>query len=160
DKYVAEILKKFDFLNVKTASTPIETQNPLVKDEEADDVDVHLYRLHFVLDCDLSWIAFCLVEDFLLRFAKDRFCQTQNIVEFCLQILLRFASRILRFVSEALQFRDTPIQYLESVKKSIDERVQLKREYDSWVNERQMQTIEEKVGTSKALDASSVDTKA
>ncbi|GKF68840.1 uncharacterized mitochondrial protein-like protein, partial [Tanacetum coccineum] len=30
DKYVAEILKKFDFANVKTASTPIETQKPLV----------------------------------------------------------------------------------------------------------------------------------
>ncbi|GJS93843.1 putative ribonuclease H-like domain-containing protein [Tanacetum coccineum] len=44
DKYVAEILKKFDFENVKTASTPIETQKPLVKDEEAADVDVHLYR--------------------------------------------------------------------------------------------------------------------
>ncbi|GJQ94887.1 putative ribonuclease H-like domain-containing protein [Tanacetum coccineum] len=44
DKYVAEILKKFDFVNVKTASTPIETQKPLVKDEEASDVDVHLYR--------------------------------------------------------------------------------------------------------------------
>nr|GEW96113.1 ribonuclease H-like domain-containing protein [Tanacetum cinerariifolium] len=42
DKYVAEILKKFDFLSVKTASTPIETQKPLVKDEEAADVDVHL----------------------------------------------------------------------------------------------------------------------
>ncbi|GJU99698.1 putative ribonuclease H-like domain-containing protein [Tanacetum coccineum] len=35
DKYVAEILKKFDFASVKTTSTPIETQNPLVKDEEA-----------------------------------------------------------------------------------------------------------------------------
>ncbi|GJT71217.1 hypothetical protein Tco_1030503 [Tanacetum coccineum] len=44
DKYVAEILKKFDFANVKTASTPIKTQKPLVKDEEASDVDVHLYR--------------------------------------------------------------------------------------------------------------------
>ncbi|GJS77553.1 putative ribonuclease H-like domain-containing protein [Tanacetum coccineum] len=44
DKYVAEILKKFDFVNVKTASTPIKTQKPLVKDEEANDVDVHLYR--------------------------------------------------------------------------------------------------------------------
>nr|GEV31290.1 retrotransposon protein, putative, unclassified [Tanacetum cinerariifolium] len=56
------------------------------------------------------------------------------------------------------EFRDTLIQHLESVKKSIDERVQLKREYDSWVNERQMQTTEENVDTSKALDASSVDT--
>ncbi|GJY72616.1 ribonuclease H-like domain-containing protein [Tanacetum coccineum] len=44
DKYVAEILKKFDFMSVKTASTLIETQKPLVKDEEAADVDVHLYR--------------------------------------------------------------------------------------------------------------------
>nr|GFA63584.1 uncharacterized mitochondrial protein AtMg00810-like [Tanacetum cinerariifolium] len=44
DKYVAEILKKFDFSFVRTASTPIETQKPLVKDEEAADVDVHLYR--------------------------------------------------------------------------------------------------------------------
>nr|GEX61323.1 uncharacterized mitochondrial protein AtMg00810-like [Tanacetum cinerariifolium] len=44
DKYVAEILKKFDFMSVKTASTPIETKKPLVKDAEAADVDVHLYR--------------------------------------------------------------------------------------------------------------------
>nr|GEW31171.1 hypothetical protein [Tanacetum cinerariifolium] len=44
DKYVAEILKKFDFSSVRTASTPIETQKPLVKDEEAADVDVYLYR--------------------------------------------------------------------------------------------------------------------
>nr|GEX52535.1 putative ribonuclease H-like domain-containing protein [Tanacetum cinerariifolium] len=44
DKYVAKILKKFDFLSVKTASTPIETWNPLVKDKEAADMDVHLYR--------------------------------------------------------------------------------------------------------------------
>ncbi|GKD27556.1 hypothetical protein Tco_1233770, partial [Tanacetum coccineum] len=46
---------------------------------------------------------------------------------------------------------------MESVKKSIDERAQHKREYDSRVNDRQMQTIEEKVDTSKALDASLVD---
>ncbi|GJS22747.1 putative ribonuclease H-like domain-containing protein [Tanacetum coccineum] len=44
DKYVAEILKKFDFVNVKTASTPMEPNKALVKDEEAEDVDVHLYR--------------------------------------------------------------------------------------------------------------------
>ncbi|GJQ98164.1 putative ribonuclease H-like domain-containing protein [Tanacetum coccineum] len=44
DKYVADILKKFDFVMVKTASTPIETNKALLKDEEAEDVDVHLYR--------------------------------------------------------------------------------------------------------------------
>ncbi|GJT86816.1 putative ribonuclease H-like domain-containing protein [Tanacetum coccineum] len=45
DKYVAEILKKFDFANVKTASTPMEFNKALIKDEEAEDIDVHLYRL-------------------------------------------------------------------------------------------------------------------
>ncbi|GJZ53783.1 ribonuclease H-like domain-containing protein [Tanacetum coccineum] len=44
DKYVAKILKKFDFATVKTTSTPMEPNKALVKDEEADNVDVHLYR--------------------------------------------------------------------------------------------------------------------
>ncbi|GJV61283.1 putative ribonuclease H-like domain-containing protein [Tanacetum coccineum] len=44
DKYVASILKKFDFATMKTASTPIETNKALLKYEEAEDVDVHLYR--------------------------------------------------------------------------------------------------------------------
>ncbi|GJW72795.1 putative ribonuclease H-like domain-containing protein [Tanacetum coccineum] len=45
DKYMAEILKKFDFVSIKTVSTPMETNKALVKDEEDEDVDVHLYRL-------------------------------------------------------------------------------------------------------------------
>nr|GEX08735.1 copia protein [Tanacetum cinerariifolium] len=44
DKYVADILKNFGFSNVKTASTPMEPNKALVKDAEAEDVDVHLYR--------------------------------------------------------------------------------------------------------------------
>ncbi|GJU83054.1 putative ribonuclease H-like domain-containing protein [Tanacetum coccineum] len=44
DKYVDEILKKFRFTEVKTASTPIETQKPLLKDENGEEVDVHMYR--------------------------------------------------------------------------------------------------------------------
>ncbi|GKC80458.1 putative ribonuclease H-like domain-containing protein, partial [Tanacetum coccineum] len=44
DKYVDEILKKFGFSTVKTASTPMETSMPLMKDENSEDVDVHLYR--------------------------------------------------------------------------------------------------------------------
>nr|GEZ19362.1 putative ribonuclease H-like domain-containing protein [Tanacetum cinerariifolium] len=44
DKYVDEILMKFGFLTMKIASTPIETSKPLLKDTEAEDVDVHLYR--------------------------------------------------------------------------------------------------------------------
>ncbi|GJZ48113.1 uncharacterized mitochondrial protein-like protein [Tanacetum coccineum] len=44
DKYVKEILKKFRFTEVKTASTPMETQKPLLKDEDDEEVDVHMYR--------------------------------------------------------------------------------------------------------------------
>ncbi|GKD36212.1 hypothetical protein Tco_1251721, partial [Tanacetum coccineum] len=44
DKYVDEILKKFGFSTVKTTSTPMKTSKPLLKDAEAEDVDVHLYR--------------------------------------------------------------------------------------------------------------------
>ncbi|GJS70692.1 hypothetical protein Tco_0703533 [Tanacetum coccineum] len=46
--------------------------------------------------------------------------------------------------------------FMEYVKKSIDERALHKMEYDSMVNERQTQTTEEKVDSSKALDASSI----
>nr|GEV81016.1 hypothetical protein [Tanacetum cinerariifolium] len=45
DKYVADILKKFGFSTVKTASTPMEPNKALVKDAEAEDEDVHLYIL-------------------------------------------------------------------------------------------------------------------
>ncbi|GJU96578.1 hypothetical protein Tco_1321334 [Tanacetum coccineum] len=46
DKYVAEILKKFDLVNVKTAITPIETKVALTKDEEVVDVDVNPKTSH------------------------------------------------------------------------------------------------------------------
>ncbi|GJY38873.1 putative ribonuclease H-like domain-containing protein, partial [Tanacetum coccineum] len=44
DKYVADIIKKFDFWSIRTATTPIESNKPLVKDEDGIDVDVHVYR--------------------------------------------------------------------------------------------------------------------
>nr|GEV00603.1 putative ribonuclease H-like domain-containing protein [Tanacetum cinerariifolium] len=44
DKYVSKILKKFRFTEAKTASTPMETQKPLLKDEDGEEVDVHMYR--------------------------------------------------------------------------------------------------------------------
>ncbi|GJW26983.1 putative ribonuclease H-like domain-containing protein [Tanacetum coccineum] len=44
DKYVGEILKKFGFSSIRTASTPMETNKALTKDKDGEDVDVHLYR--------------------------------------------------------------------------------------------------------------------
>nr|GEU69470.1 hypothetical protein [Tanacetum cinerariifolium] len=44
DKYVHEILKKFNYSDVKSASTTVDLEKPLVKDGDANDVDVHIYR--------------------------------------------------------------------------------------------------------------------
>nr|GEV40401.1 hypothetical protein [Tanacetum cinerariifolium] len=44
DKYVNEILKKFNYSDVKSASTLVDLEKPLVKDGDANDVDIHLYR--------------------------------------------------------------------------------------------------------------------
>ncbi|GKB19811.1 putative ribonuclease H-like domain-containing protein, partial [Tanacetum coccineum] len=44
DKYVGDILKKFDFWSIRTATTPIKSSKPLVKDEDDIDVDVHVYQ--------------------------------------------------------------------------------------------------------------------
>ncbi|GJX91785.1 putative ribonuclease H-like domain-containing protein [Tanacetum coccineum] len=44
DKYVADILKMFDFCYVRTATTLIESNKPLVQDEDGVDVDVLVYR--------------------------------------------------------------------------------------------------------------------
>nr|GEX87957.1 hypothetical protein [Tanacetum cinerariifolium] len=45
DKYVAEILRKFGLIDEKSTSTPIDTEKPLLKDPDGEDVDVHTYRL-------------------------------------------------------------------------------------------------------------------
>nr|GEW62668.1 uncharacterized mitochondrial protein AtMg00810-like [Tanacetum cinerariifolium] len=45
DKYIAEILRKFGLTYGKSASTPIDTKKPLLKDHDGEDVGVHIYRL-------------------------------------------------------------------------------------------------------------------
>ncbi|GJW52944.1 putative ribonuclease H-like domain-containing protein [Tanacetum coccineum] len=49
DKYVAKILKKFNYTEVKSASTLVDLEKPLVKDGDADDVDVYLYLYRFMI---------------------------------------------------------------------------------------------------------------
>nr|GEX29558.1 hypothetical protein [Tanacetum cinerariifolium] len=44
DKYVAKILRKFSLTDGKSASSPIDTEKPLLKDPDDKDVDVHIYR--------------------------------------------------------------------------------------------------------------------
>nr|GFA26870.1 hypothetical protein [Tanacetum cinerariifolium] len=44
DKYIAEILRKFGLTEGKSTSTLIDTEKPLLKDLDGDDVDMHTYR--------------------------------------------------------------------------------------------------------------------
>ncbi|GJX06392.1 hypothetical protein Tco_0194324 [Tanacetum coccineum] len=55
-------------------------------------------------------------------------------------------------------FRDTLLQHLGNVKKSVAERTRHQRQYERRVNKRQMQTQESKIDMGKALDADLVDT--
>ncbi|GKE39229.1 copia protein [Tanacetum coccineum] len=50
DKYVTKILKKFGFSDVKTASTPVETHKPFLKDADGEDVDEHIDYVGASLD--------------------------------------------------------------------------------------------------------------
>nr|GEZ76458.1 hypothetical protein [Tanacetum cinerariifolium] len=54
DKYVAEILRKFGLTDRKSASTPIDTEKPLLKDPDGEDVDVHTYRS---MICSLMYLT-------------------------------------------------------------------------------------------------------
>ncbi|GJZ71972.1 putative ribonuclease H-like domain-containing protein [Tanacetum coccineum] len=48
------ILKKFDFLSIRTSTTPIESNKPLLNDEDGVDVDVHVYRS---MICSLMYLT-------------------------------------------------------------------------------------------------------
>ncbi|GJT92047.1 hypothetical protein Tco_1080892 [Tanacetum coccineum] len=100
-----------------------------------------------------SMAAFKVLETQFQMFIKSRIYLDDEYVVMTRNYFLQYTQL------EIPEFRDTLIQHMESVKKSIDERAHHKREYDSRVNERRIQTTEEKVNTSKALDASLVDTK-
>nr|GEX46860.1 hypothetical protein [Tanacetum cinerariifolium] len=56
------------------------------------------------------------------------------------------------------QFRETLLLHMGNVKKYVVERIRLKKQYDRRMNERQMQSRESKVVSSKALDVSLVVT--
>ncbi|GJS28476.1 hypothetical protein Tco_0489096 [Tanacetum coccineum] len=94
-----------------------------------------------------SMAAFKVLKTQFQTFIKSRiYLDDENV------IMTRKYFRQLHFL-EIREFHDTLIPHMEYVKKSIDKRALHKRDFDSRVNERQMQTTEEKVDMSKALDA-------
>ncbi|GJX94377.1 putative ribonuclease H-like domain-containing protein [Tanacetum coccineum] len=55
------------FLGLQTTSTPIETQKPLLKDEDVEEVDVHLYRSSLSIDWFIDSIL--LLQGLILCYA-------------------------------------------------------------------------------------------
>ncbi|GJX09226.1 hypothetical protein Tco_0199085 [Tanacetum coccineum] len=97
-----------------------------------------------------SMSAFKVLQTQFQMFIKSRFYLDDEYVDMIRNKFLQYTRLTIP------EFRDTLIQHMESVKKSIGERAQHKMEYERRVNERQIQTTEEKTDTSNALDASSV----
>ncbi|GJQ90602.1 hypothetical protein Tco_0001741 [Tanacetum coccineum] len=94
-----------------------------------------------------SMSAFKVLQTQFQMFIKSRFYLDDEYVD-----MIR--NKFLQYTRLAIpEFRDTLNQHMESVKKSIGERAQHKMQYERRVNERQIQTTEEKTDTSNALDA-------
>ncbi|GJV09509.1 hypothetical protein Tco_1347165 [Tanacetum coccineum] len=98
-----------------------------------------------------SMAAFKVLEIQFQMFIKSRIYLDDEYVVMTRNYFLQYTQL------EIPEFIDTLMQHMKSVKKLIDERALHKREYDTKVNERHMQSTDEKVDTSKALDASLVD---
>nr|GFB42840.1 hypothetical protein [Tanacetum cinerariifolium] len=100
-----------------------------------------------------SMVAFKVLKTQFQMFIKSRIYLDDEYVVMTRNYFLQYTRLVIP------EFCDTLIQHMESVKKSIDEIEHHKREYENRENEIHMKTIKLKVNTSKALDASLVDTK-
>nr|GEW50658.1 putative ribonuclease H-like domain-containing protein [Tanacetum cinerariifolium] len=58
-KYVAEILRKFGLIDGKSSSTHIDTEKPLLKDPDGEDVDVYIYSNYAGASLDRKYITGC-----------------------------------------------------------------------------------------------------
>ncbi|GJT50372.1 hypothetical protein Tco_0976529 [Tanacetum coccineum] len=85
-----------------------------------------------------SMAAFKVLETQFQMFIKSRMYLDDEFVVMTRNYFLQYTQLAIP------EFRDTLIQHMSLLRKSIDERAKHKEEYNSWVNERQMQTTEDK----------------
>ncbi|GKA50509.1 hypothetical protein Tco_0743582 [Tanacetum coccineum] len=100
---------------------------------------------------DVSMAAFWVVNRQFQKFINSQFS-----LDYDSQMTNDYFAEYTRI--EVKHFRDTLIQHMNNVKKSVAERTHHQRQYDRRVNKRQMQTQESKVDMGKALDADLVVT--
>nr|GEW20315.1 hypothetical protein [Tanacetum cinerariifolium] len=91
-----------------------------------------------------SMASFKVLETQFQMFIKSRIYLNDEYVVMTRNYFLQYTQL------EIPEFRDTLIQHMESVKKSIDKRAIHKIEYDNMMNERHMQTTGGKIDTCKA----------
>nr|GEW68033.1 copia protein [Tanacetum cinerariifolium] len=161
DKYVAKILKKFGFSKVKTASTSMETSKPLLKDKDGQETVVanSITEAEYVAALSCYGQATAKVKK-----VNDQE-QTQALVDKTKVVITEESIR------SDLRFDDaegTACLLNEEIFKGLARMGTMasaiicladNQKFNfSKVNERQMQTKEGNVDTSKALDASLVNT--
>ncbi|GJZ43226.1 hypothetical protein Tco_0590481 [Tanacetum coccineum] len=98
-----------------------------------------------------SMASFKVLETQFQMFIKSRMYLDDEFVVMTRNYFLQYTQLAIP------EFRDTLIQHMESVKKSIDERAKHKREYDIRVNERQIQTTEQDTSSRSGNDAHADD---
>nr|GEW84191.1 ribonuclease H-like domain-containing protein [Tanacetum cinerariifolium] len=59
DKYIAEVFRKFNFSDVKTASTPVDMENTLVKDADGDDCKKQTVVATYTIEAEYVATASC-----------------------------------------------------------------------------------------------------
>ncbi|GJX51523.1 putative ribonuclease H-like domain-containing protein [Tanacetum coccineum] len=181
DKYVGEILKKFGFTEVKTASTPMKTQKPLLKDKDGEECvpvldikSIQKYRylqgqpkfgLWYPKDSPFDLVAYTdsdyarasLDRKSTTGGSKPKISQARPKLESHMPLMAQGQMTNKYFVEytgiEVKHFKDTQLQHMGNVKKSVAERTHHQRQYDRRVNKRQMWTQESKIDTGKAVDA-------
>ncbi|GKC64931.1 hypothetical protein Tco_1097529 [Tanacetum coccineum] len=97
-----------------------------------------------------------MAEFWVLNNQFQKFIDWQYFLDYDSEMTKKLFSEYTRI--KVKQFRETLLLHMGNVQKSIVERTRHKRQYDRWMNERQMQSREIKVISSKALDASLVVT--
>nr|GEW51172.1 hypothetical protein [Tanacetum cinerariifolium] len=125
DKYVTQVLRKFNFSDVKSANTPVDMDKTLVKDADGDDVDVCLYRS---MTGSLMYLTASRPDIItkLMLLGKLTTASDANAVE-GLMIRKYF---IAYTKTDVPLFHATLIQHMESLRESILERAKHKREKD------------------------------
>ncbi|GJZ45167.1 retrovirus-related pol polyprotein from transposon TNT 1-94 [Tanacetum coccineum] len=117
---------------------------------------LNVYQLQKQLDKDEFQEDGSMAIFWVINRQFQKFIDSQFTLDYDSQMIDKYFVRYTRI--EVKHFRDTLLQHMGNVKKSVAERTRNQRQYDRRVNKRQLQTPESNINTGKAVDADLVDT--